>query len=56
MPADQVRLDIEQGATFAFTYTRRFQDGTPVDFTGYTARMQIRRQQGAAVLIEASTS
>lgn len=41
MPAGNWDLRIEQGATFNETYTSS-DDGTPVDWTGWTARAQIR--------------
>jgi len=41
MAAGSYNITIEQGATYdqTFTFTR---DGSPVNLTGYTARMQIR--------------
>lgn len=34
--------DIEQGADYFLTFTYQDQNGTPVDLTGYTARMMLR--------------
>ncbi len=34
---------VEQGATFIRVFTWNNPNGTPVDLTGYTARMQIRQ-------------
>lgn len=42
MPATQLDLTFEQGATFAMTVTWKSDAGTPVDLTGYTAKMQVR--------------
>ena len=38
---------IEQGATYQKTFTWKGSDETPVDITGYTARMQIRRKKSS---------
>lgn len=49
MAASNYKLSIEQGATFEFLCT--FKAGTPavpVDLTGYTARMHVRKKVGAA--------
>lgn len=49
MPAETYNLtsdnnaEIEQGATYTFTLTWKDSTNTPVDLTGYTARMQLRR-------------
>lgn len=42
MPAAQYDFDLEQGATFDYTLTWVDQQNTPVNLTGYTARMQFR--------------
>ncbi|MFE9003094.1 hypothetical protein ACFYOY_13275 [Streptomyces sp. NPDC007875] len=42
MSAGAWDLQIEQGATFAETYTCVNDDGSPVDWTGWTAEAQIR--------------
>lgn len=57
MPATVIDLPVEQGATFRRTIvwtTKNEADETvPVNVTGWgPARMQVRRQQGSAVLIE----
>lgn len=52
------RLDIEivQGATFLTNLEWKSSGGTPIDLTGYTARMQIRADHSAATtLIELTT-
>lgn len=41
--ADTYDLYIDQGATFERVITWKQTNGTPVDLTGYSARMQIRR-------------
>jgi hypothetical protein len=56
MPAAQYDFAIEQGATTIRSFVWKSSDGTPVDLTGYAARMQVRRSVSAAdVLLEAST-
>lgn len=53
MPAAELDLTIEQGATFDKTLTWQDADSTPIDITGYVARMQIREEKSAdAVLLE----
>jgi len=42
MAAGQHDITIEQGATFQMVVTWEYND-TPIDLTGYTARMQVRR-------------
>lgn len=57
MPAAQYSFTIEQGTTTVRPLVWKSSDGTPVDLSGYTARMQVRRSVSAAdVLLEASTS
>jgi len=57
MPAAEHNFTIEQGATLIKPFVWKSSDGTPVDLSGYTARMQVRRSVSAAeVLLEASTS
>lgn len=41
-------LTIRQGATWTFTFTKT-SGGSPVDLTGYAARMAIRRTVGATL-------
>lgn len=60
MTAAKVDLYIEQGATFRRTWrwSERLEDGTagsPIDLTGWMARMQIRRTQGSPAVISLST-
>lgn len=42
MAAANYDFEIEQGATEVRTFTWKTSDGTPLNLTGYTARMQIR--------------
>src|SRR5690606_9176121 len=42
MPAQRFDLEIEQGASFAVTWPV-YQNGEPMDLTGYTVRSHIRR-------------
>ena len=53
-----VRLDIPQGATYIHTFTHTEQDEvTPIDLTGFTARLQMRSTvKSSTVLHEATTS
>ena len=56
MAAVKYKLAIEQGATFYVTFTRKNSDGTPVDLTGCTARMQVRTAINSPdVLLELTT-
>lgn len=42
MPAEHVDLIFEQGATFTQNFQWVDENGTPIDLTGYSARMQVR--------------
>lgn len=44
MPAAQQTFTIEQGATWRQPLTYEDSNGDPVDLTGYTARMQVRKK------------
>lgn len=47
----------DQGATFIASMTYLSTDGTPVDLTGYTARMSIRKTvEDAEEIFQASTT
>lgn len=37
-------ITIEQGATFRLNLVYKAANGTPINLTGYTARMQVRRK------------
>lgn len=43
MPAANYDLYVEQGATFELSIIWKDNEGTPIDITGYIARMQIRQ-------------
>ncbi len=43
MPALKHNITIEQGADDTLEVTWEDDDGEPIDLTGYTARMQVRR-------------
>ena len=47
---------IKQGATFASTVTWKDSSGTPVDMTGYSARMYFKRNSHGEKLFELTTS
>lgn len=56
MPAAKYDFTIEQGATLPLGFSWKSDDGTAVDLTGYTARMQVRQSVGSPdVLLEATT-
>jgi len=57
MAAGNYSFTIEQGATTDFEITYQDSSNTPVDLTGYTARMQIRPNVGSdTVLLTLSSS
>jgi hypothetical protein len=43
--AGQLNIEIEQGATFGYTFFWRNVDGTPVDLTGALAKLSIRAEK-----------
>lgn len=45
MPAKVIDITIEQGAQFSPTFTWTDDNGDPVDLTGYTAKMEIRKEK-----------
>lgn len=49
-------ITIEQGATFTLNATWKAADGTPVDLTGYAARMQARQTYASATTVLNLTS
>lgn len=56
MAAAKYDFTIEQGTTVTKPFVWKSGEGLPVDITGYTARMQVRRSVSSAdVLLEAST-
>lgn len=50
-----VRRALEQGATFDRTFTADI-GGTPINFTGYTARMKVRANASATAIIDLTTT
>jgi len=57
MSAGTLDLFVEQGATFSYTLTLNDSAGAPVNLTGYTARMQMRRSvQSPDILISLTTA
>lgn len=56
MAASYHDFTIDQGSTFQRTLTWKDSDGTPIDLTEFTARMQIRRTlRSEEVLVEMTT-
>ena len=57
MSAGTLDLFVEQGATFSYALTLTDSVGAPVNLTGYTARMQMRRSvQSPDILISLTTA
>ena len=57
MSAGKWNFTIEQGATFVRSLNWTQKDKTPIDITGYTAKMQIRKAPSDSnVLLELSTA
>lgn len=54
--AGVLHITIEQGATFDPVMTWKDENGTPIDLTGYTARMHIREDIDDATYIRESTT
>ncbi len=55
MAAKKYRLKIEQGTNYRKPFVMK-RDGTPVNFTGCTARMQVRESVDSAdILLELTT-
>lgn len=53
----KVDISIVKAATFRHKFTWQQVDGTPIDLTGYTAKMQIRPTlESSTVLVELSTA
>jgi len=51
MPAKKLDITIEQGATFVMNLTWTSPAGTPVNLTGYTAKMQARLKHSSATAL-----
>ena len=57
MPAGKHDIIIEQGATFRRVITWKAANGSPINLTGYTAKMQVReRVRDTDVVLECSTA
>lgn len=56
MAAGKYSFLIEQGATLSFELQYKDSAGTPIDLTGYTARMQIRSSVDSTTTIASLTS
>lgn len=56
MAAGRYDTDIEQGETFIRVFTWKDSTGTAVNVTGYTARMQLRRDATSATAEHSFTS
>lgn len=57
MAATRKNIVIEQGGKFELTVQAKNADGTPMDLTSYTGKMQVRPSASSStVLLEASTA
>lgn len=56
MPAANLDFIIQQGETWSRILTWKDPTGTPINLSGYTAKMQIRVAPGTAVLLEFNTT
>lgn len=56
MAAAYYDILIEQGATFQRTFVWKDSNEDPVDITGYTARMQIRRKKSSTTAEHEATT
>lgn len=57
MPAGKYDITIEQGATFSLVLTWKDSQGNPIDLTGYTAKMDVRRSYSSSdTLLSLTTS
>ena len=56
MLAGTYKITCDQGATFERVITVKDSTGTPMNLTGYTARMQVRREiESSTTLVELTT-
>ena len=51
MPAGIYNILSDQGSTFARTLVYKDSNGTPIDLSGYTAKMEIRPTIGSSTLL-----
>lgn len=56
MAAAYFDILIEQGATFRKTFVWKDSNETPIDITGYTARMQLRRKKSSTTAEHSATT
>lgn len=57
MPSASYDIEIEKGATFSLVLTWKDENGSPIDLTGYSAKMQVRSSPTATdVITEFSTT
>jgi hypothetical protein len=49
-------LEIEAGATFSLEFEYKNEDGTLFDFTGWTAKAQIRQTPSSSSFLEVTTA
>ena len=56
MPAGQYDITCDQGATFSRVITWKNSNGTPIDLTNYTARMQVRSNYPSNTVILSLTT
>ena len=54
MAAGRHDFTVRQGETFTRAITYKNPDGTPVNLSGYTARMAVRKREGQGVLASPS--
>ena len=47
-PAETYDITADQGATYSVVITYKNSNGTPINLTGYTARMQLRASYASA--------
>lgn len=50
MIAGDYNINVQQGSTFERNITVTDEEGTPINFTGYTARMQIRPEVDSSTI------
>lgn len=56
MLAGLLNITIEQGATYALSFIYQDENGQPINLTGMTARMQLRRQFASDVALLSLTT